>query len=216
MVADGTAPDGSPVALYLRLPAEPEASLVADALAPGAAVLDLGCGVGRLAHALRDRGHAVTAVDNSPEMLAHVTGCEIVLADIVGLDLGRRFGGVLLASHLVNDAPERRAAYLRTCRRHLADDGAVVLQRLQPAWAASAMPFISERDGIRCIFSDVRADGSTVGGLITWEFDGTSCGQRFTCVVLDDDALDAALADASLARDRWLDRRHTWVRAVAA
>ncbi|HVV13973.1 class I SAM-dependent methyltransferase [Amycolatopsis sp.] len=45
-------------------------------IAPGAEVLDLGYGSGRIAHRLIELGHPVTAVDDSPEMLAYVRGAE--------------------------------------------------------------------------------------------------------------------------------------------
>lgn len=66
------APDGSPVAVYLWLPAEPEFTPVLDAIAAPATVLDLGCGVGRLANTLAARGSWVTGVDESAAMLAHL------------------------------------------------------------------------------------------------------------------------------------------------
>jgi SAM-dependent methyltransferase len=209
------APDGSPVALYRRLGAGDEAALVHGALAPAAHVLDLGCGAGRLAHALRDLAHPVTAVDQSAAMLAHVRGCRTLLADIETLDLGERFGGVLLASNLVNTHDEaQRAAFLATSRRHVAPDGAVVLQRLDPSWATTAQPFSSERDGVRFTFADVVADGTMLAGEVTYEFDDERCVHRFSARVLDDAAFDAALASAGLVLERWLDERRTWARAV--
>ena len=115
------APDGSPVELYARLAAGDEPAIGHGAIPAGAAVLDLGCGAGRVTHALLDLGHPVVAVDNSPEMLEHVRGAEKVLADIRALDLDRRFPCVLLASNLVNcvDAATRDAM-LACCRRHVA------------------------------------------------------------------------------------------------
>ena len=58
--------------------------------------------------ALQALGHPVVAVDQSPEMLAHVHGATTVCTDIEALALGRRFAGVLLASHLVNVASDTR------------------------------------------------------------------------------------------------------------
>jgi len=125
------APDGSPVELYARLAAGDEPRIVHGAIPAGAAVLDLGCGAGRVTHALLELGHPVVAVDNSPEMLEHVRGAEKILADIRTLDLGRKFPCVLLASNLVNcvDAATREAM-LACCRRHVADeqDGGRVLE----------------------------------------------------------------------------------------
>ncbi len=82
-------------------------------------------------------------------MLAHVRGAEPVLADIEDLELGRTFDAVLLASHFVNIAEdELRRAVLATCRRHLAPDGVVLIQRLDPTAAFEEQ------------FEDVRREGS--------------------------------------------------------
>jgi predicted RNA methylase len=56
-----TAPDGSPVDLYLLSPPAGEAERLHAAIAGGVAVLDLGCGVGRIAHELIRLGHPVVA-----------------------------------------------------------------------------------------------------------------------------------------------------------
>ncbi|SEP52108.1 hypothetical protein SAMN04489732_118204 [Amycolatopsis saalfeldensis] len=63
-------------------------------------------------------GHRVVAVDDSPEMLAHVRGAETVCARIGDLRLGRRFDVVLLGSHLLNTPdPAQARALLATARR---------------------------------------------------------------------------------------------------
>lgn len=58
MRADGgpVTPDGSPVDVYLALPLEPEFTPLLSALRARSSVLDLGCGVGRLATHLHARG----------------------------------------------------------------------------------------------------------------------------------------------------------------
>ena len=56
--------------------------------APGASVLDLGSGPGRIANPLARAGHDVVAVDDSQAMLDHVEGATTVLADLWTLDLG--------------------------------------------------------------------------------------------------------------------------------
>ncbi len=54
--------------LYARLPvgSEPDVIVGAVRLRRGARILELGCGVGRMTHALLERGFEVTAVDESP------------------------------------------------------------------------------------------------------------------------------------------------------
>ena len=84
-------PDGCAVDFYARMTAMGEPEIVHDAIPAGASILELGCGAGRVTHPLVALGHPVTAVDESPEMLAHVRGAETVRARIEDLALGRRF-----------------------------------------------------------------------------------------------------------------------------
>ncbi len=136
--ATGVAPDGSPVEVYVMLPPLGEAEIVHGVIPEGAHVLELGCGAGRITHRLIELGHPVTAVDNSVEMLSHVRGAEVALADIETLELERQFEAVLLASNLVNTVDdEQRRAFLATCARHLAPSGAVLIQRYSPDWGPS-------------------------------------------------------------------------------
>jgi hypothetical protein len=55
-----TAPDGSPVELYVRLRPAGEPELITSVLPSGASVLELGCGTGRIADALVALGHLTT------------------------------------------------------------------------------------------------------------------------------------------------------------
>ena len=115
--------DGSPVDVYLLLPPDGEAEIVHAAIPPGASILELGSGAGRVTHPLLALGHDVVAVDDSAAMLGHVRA-EKVRARIGDLDLGRVFDAVLLASHLVNTARDAdRQAMLAAAHRHLRPDG---------------------------------------------------------------------------------------------
>jgi 2-polyprenyl-3-methyl-5-hydroxy-6-metoxy-1,4-benzoquinol methylase len=58
-------PDGCAVEFYALLPPRPEAEIVHAAGTPGASVLDLGAGTGRMTSALAALGHRVVAVDES-------------------------------------------------------------------------------------------------------------------------------------------------------
>jgi SAM-dependent methyltransferase len=68
----GVTEDASPVEVYRRLPETGEADLVASVVDPGSSILELGSGAGRVTNELTARGYAVTAVDDSAEMLASV------------------------------------------------------------------------------------------------------------------------------------------------
>ena len=202
------APDGSPVELYARLPELGEGEVVAAVVPAGASLLELGCGAGRITRQLVRLGYRVTAVDESQEMLAHVHNAETVQAQIEGLEPGRRFDAVLLASNLVNAEPERRRAFLETCRRHA---GLVVVEGLPLAW--------SREDGettLGDVVSRLRVDRveeGVVHGEMEYESGGDRWRHSFAMrVFADDEELDAALAEAGLRLERRLDAR--WFLAV--
>jgi 2'-5' RNA ligase len=210
------ADDGSPVELYARMPTFGEPELVHDVIPAGAEILELGSGAGRMTHRLIELGHPVVAVDSSAAMLAHVRGAETVHAEIEGLDLGRRLGCVLLASQLVNvDDDRQRAAFLETCARHVAPNGAVLVQRYDPAWAADPRPSESARGGITFRTIDPRRDGERLHATVEYELDGRTWRHGpFNSRILDEAELEARLGVAGLRLDRWIDDRRTWLVAT--
>jgi SAM-dependent methyltransferase len=206
------APDGSPVDLYATLPALGEPELVHASVPAGGKILELGCGAGRMTHGLVALGHPVVAVDQSSEMLSHVRGAETVLSDIESLSLGRTFPVVVLASHLVNTAEDdRRRRFLSTCRRHVSEDGVVILQRLDPSarWEETE----SNIGGVRVRLRDVRHEGSLVSATAEYTTADRVWRHPFTSRILDDAALDQVLSEAGLARSRWLDGARVWIEA---
>lgn len=214
----GFAPDGSPVELYARMPTFGEPEIVHEAIGDGVEILELGAGAGRMTHRLLELGHRVTAVDHSADMLAHVRGAETIEADIAGLDLGRRFGCVLLASQLVNVDDDRlRAALLEACARHVDPDGVVLIQRYDPAWAADPRPSENERDGVRMRVVDPRRDGERLHATVEYEIEGGRWRHGpFASRILTDEELEARLWAAGLLVERWLDEPRTWLAAVPA
>lgn len=204
-----TASDGSPVGFYARLPELGEGEIVASVLPAGASVLELGCGTGRITRQLVRLGLHVTAVDESSEMLAHVHDAETVEAR-KGLELGRRFDAVILASNLVNAEPPQRRAFLQTCRRH-AD--LVLVEGLPLGW--------SPEDGETALGDVVsrlhieRIDGGVVHGEMEYEAEGRTWLHPFAMHVFGDESeLGAALAEAGLRCERRLDAH--WFTAVPA
>jgi SAM-dependent methyltransferase len=210
------APDGSPVAVYLRLPAGSVPQLVHDAVGAGATILELGCGVGRVTHPLVALGHRVVAVDNSPAMLRHVHGAEMVLADIETLELMERFDAVLLASHFIN-APtfEQRRRLLEVCKRHARPGGIVLVERYDVEWARTAQPRTSHVGDVTIAWHDVRRDGDLLHAAVTYTVDDQSWTQRFSAVILDDERLRDEAAAVGLRFDSWLGDRREWARFVA-
>jgi len=128
--------DGCSVDLYLRLPYLGEVELLQPLLPTMASVIELGCGVGRITRELLAHGYRVTAVDNSPEMLAHVPEqASKICADIEDLSVQETFDAVIFASCLIN-VPDVacRTAQLAKCRDLLKADGRLILERYDPTW----------------------------------------------------------------------------------
>jgi SAM-dependent methyltransferase len=194
-----------------------EPAIVHDAAGPGASILELGCGAGRITHPLTALGHRVVAVDESPEMLAHVRDAETVCSPIEDLALGRRFDAVLLASHLINADPATRAAFLAACRRHVADDGCVIVQRHTTEWFDAVTDSERTRDGIIFRLRDISRPTPNMLSATVEYVDGDQCWtQTFTELRLDETEVAAALADAGLRLDRYLTDDHAWFSAIPA
>jgi len=138
--------DPGDLALYLALAARADG-----------AILELAAGSGRIAVPLALAGHAVTALDNDPAMLARCAAAwatargrrpagalTCVHADLVDARLGETFALVVLAQNaiaLLPDAGARRAAFA-TVGAHLAPGGRVVADLLLPTAAE-----LAEHDG---------------------------------------------------------------------
>jgi SAM-dependent methyltransferase len=206
------APDGSPVAVYRALPVEPEFTPVLDLLRPPMSVLDLGCGVGRLANELVVRGFDVTGVDESAEMLRHVAaGVRTVEAGLVGLDLGRTFDAVILASHLVNVAdPATRTAFLQATADHVAPAGVVLIEH----WEVPP-PEPADSDGavgdVAVEFRVLGRRGDDLLGRVTYTLGESAWVQEFRATLLGESDLDDELARVGLRRSQRLSPK--WVAA---
>ena len=209
--------DGCAVDFYALMPAFGEPDIVHEAVGAGTPILELGCGTGRVTHPLIALGHPVVAVDESPEMLAHVRGAETVCASIQGLSLGRRFGAVLLASHLINADDGTRSAFLTACRRHVADDGCVIVQQHPPEWFSDATEIEYTRDGVVYRMRDVsRPAPDLLTATVEYVVADRCWTQTFTATRLDEAKLGASLAAGGLRLDRWLTEDRSWFRAVPA
>ncbi len=207
------APDGSPVEFYKLLPPQGEPELIHGAIPAGASVLDLGCGVGRITHALVALGHPVTAVDESPDMLAEVRGTEAVLSKIEDLDLGRTSDCVLLISNLVNAGDEHRRAFLRACRRHVALDGVVLIERMDPETRSGTS---TGEFGPFHIEVEIERVGEGVRGIVAYSLpDGRRWTHRFGPGgrILGDDAMREELELAGLRLERIFGPKRRWCEA---
>ena len=208
-------PDGCAVDFYALMPDFGEPAIVHEAAGAGASILELGSGAGRVTHPLTALGHPVVAVDESPEMLAHIHDAETVCARIQDLSLGRRFGAVLLASHLINADDETRRTFLEVCRRHVAGDGCVIIQQHSPAWFAQARDSEMTRDGVVYRLRDVsRPAPNLLSATVEYAVGDQCWTQTFTTTRLDEAELTASLAAAGLRLDRYLAEDRSWLRAI--
>ncbi|MFC8220313.1 class I SAM-dependent methyltransferase [Streptomyces sp. NPDC057362] len=209
-------PDGCAVELYSRLPAGAEPDIIAAAVPEGARILELGSGVGRMTHPLLERGFTVTAVDESAEMLERVRGARTVCSPIEDLDLGERFDVVLLASFLVHAGDvEVRRGLLRTCARHVTDEGCVLIQREGADYHSNLPRERVDPSGftVRILSADPVGDGVN-SVRAEYEFPDAVWTQTFRARPLTREQFEEALGEAGLAVDRYLTDDGTWVRAV--
>lgn len=209
--------DGCAVEVYRLLPPGDEPGIVHAAIPEGSSILELGSGTGRITHALLDLGHQVVAVDDSPEMLAHVRG-DKVCSKIEELRLEQVFDAVLLGSHLVNTTSAvDREAFLSTARAHVAPGGRVLVEWHPPAWFESVREGQGGtlgRVGVR--LDQVVRDGDLLSAVVRYSAEGRSWSQPFTCRRLDVETLNAALTRAGLVFERWCTEDRTWFSATPA
>ena len=109
----------------------PHLERFAAALPAGAEVLDLGCGSGRpIAAWLIGQGFRLTGVDASPGLIARCRTAfpehEWRLDDMRGLDLGRRFDGVVAWFSAFHLTAEAQAAMAAVYARHLQPGGVLM------------------------------------------------------------------------------------------
>lgn len=207
--------DGSMADLYERLTDWGESVVVHEAVPAGASILELGCGTGRMTRRLLELGHSVTAVDNDPEMLRHVPAeAENVLGQIETLNLAEHYPVVLMASNLINHPdPAVRLKLLRTCRRHTADDGVVVLQRYDPQLTGWDNQEWAKRGSVEIRVAALRREGNQFAATIEYRDGDQHWSHHFKAVLLDDETFRHELLDADLRFMKTLDREGSLVLA---
>ncbi|GAA1365316.1 class I SAM-dependent methyltransferase [Streptomyces beijiangensis] len=212
-------PDGCSVDLYRRLPVGEEPDIIAAAVPAGARILELGSGAGRVTRPLTARGFAVTAVDESPQMLEaveQISGVRTVRSSIEKLALDETFDVVMLASYLVHFSdPQVRDAMLRTCRRHVTDDGCVLIQREGLDWH-TRLP--RERDDGAGGTIRIRSAAPAGDGVDTlfceYIYPDATWTQTFQSRALTKEEFEHHLDEAGLYVDKYLTDDGTWVRVL--
>jgi SAM-dependent methyltransferase len=140
------------------------------------AILDLGCGSGRVGLYLARRGHAVHGVDSDPELIeafgerAQGLPATATVADATELDLGTEFALVLAPMQLLQlfAGPEQRLRCLRCVAAHLRAGGlaafAIVESMPEPVDTAFPLPDTREVDG--WVYSSLPIDALIEPGSI--------------------------------------------------
>ncbi|MDX6614929.1 MAG: hypothetical protein QOD60_20 [Solirubrobacterales bacterium] len=121
---------------------------VAELVADGSSVLELGCGAGEMAALLRERGCTVTGVEADPELAAQAEEvCDPVhrlVLDDPELDtaLGdRRFDAIVAVHALEHGGPR----LLELAHRHLAREGRLVLAVANAAHTSARLELLAGR-----------------------------------------------------------------------
>lgn len=179
--------------------------------------MEMGCGVGRVTRELLAHGYRVTAVDNSPEMLACVPPeASRICANIEDLAIGESFDAVVLASCLVNTPDVAlRLAQLTKCREFLKPAGRLLLERFDPAWLANVQvgPLNSIGTVEMCV-DDVQGSGAERELCLRYREGDDEWLQYFTAAILDDEAIRQCLSSAGFQPPDWINRR--WASAQVA
>lgn len=208
--------DGCAVELYRLLPYRGELAIFDRFLSPRSSVLELGCGTGRLTGSFLAAGHAVTAVDNSAEMLRHVPDdATKVHANIEDLELDHHFDVALLASCLVNTPLDSsRHAQLAACRRHLAPAGLLIFERFEPSWLRSvAKGPVGSLGEVGVSVEHVARDGNLVSLSLRYATATEEWRQHFAAIVLDDADVQRDLTGSGFGAIEWIDCRWGAARA---
>jgi SAM-dependent methyltransferase len=211
--------DGCAVDFYALLPAFGEPEIVHAAVPPGASILELGVGTGRILRPLAALGHPVTGVDDSQDMLARSPDLATVCSPIQSLRLDRTFDVVLLASTMINADPGTRQGFLGTVRHHLRGDGIAVFQQQPPDWfetVGQAEPVRDDPGGIRRIIRSARWEPPRMHAEIEYQVNGNVWTHAWTSYRLDDEELVSDLATAKLRFGDWLTGDHAWFTARPA
>jgi SAM-dependent methyltransferase len=184
-------------------------------------ILDMGCGTGRLAIALAERGHRVTGADPSAGMMRVARsrpGSERVTwidSDAKGLALDTRFDLIVMTGNVfqVFLADDEVRATLRTLRHHLAPGGKLAFETRNPqveewrGWTPALTREAIEVPGVGAVavhYDIAEAKGAFVTYETHYRFGPDDVGVgRDTLRFMTQDELSAFLAEAGFTDVMW-------------
>lgn len=155
----------------------------------------------------------VTAVDNSPEMLALLPDAACAVhANIEDLELATKFDVVLLASHLINHPDEQvRRAFVRCAHRHAHGSTHVLIQCHDADWLKSVTAgFESAAGELRVQVERVRRRPTQVSMTLAYCLAGEVWRQTFAAVPLNDEEIESLLADEGWEVTDRIGPKATW------
>ena len=209
--------DGCSVELYRLLKYRGELEEMAALFDPGATVLELGCGTGRMTRRLLELGCLVTAVDNSPAMLAEAPQEALRIAsDIEALKLETKFDVVVLASYLINHPEESvRIAFVEAARRHARTGTRFLVERHSPEWLSTAqIGQLGISEGVALHVESLSREAETVSMTLRYEKLPQVWRQSFSTTALCKSSIEAMLAKSGFGSFAWYGEYGRWVSSV--
>lgn len=181
-------------------------------------MLELGCGTGRLTHRLVECGCRGTGVDNSADMLRHVSDAvQRVQADIETLQLDQHFDVVLLPSGMINHADGAvRRAFVAAAARHLGTEGRLILKRQPLHWLLSAKvgDVSSSADGSMEVIAVTRSpdqEGIQVRMTLRYRIGADAWTHALSVIALDEARIAQLLQAEGFAPPEALDADRLWL-----
>jgi SAM-dependent methyltransferase len=189
-------------------------------------ILDMGCGTGRLAVALAQRGHSVTGADPSAGMMRVARGrlgaerVRWIDSDATSLALETRFDLIVMTGNVfqVFLTDEDVRATLRTLRRHLVAGGRLAFETRNPlveewrGWTPALTRETIEAPGVGAVavhYDIAEANGAFVTYETHYRFgpDDVSVG-RDTLRFMSRDAPATFLSEAGFTNVEWFGDWH--------